>query len=68
MEPNLNLQQKDSVLTISQQKEVIAPIVKEIFEEILENKEAASSNSYISFLRWKEKITQTKTLARLSMI
>ena len=68
MEPNLNLQQKDSVLTISQQKEVIAPIVKEIFEEILENTEAASSNCYISFLRWKEKITQTKTLARLSMI
>lgn len=51
MKPNQNLQQKISETTISQHKDIIAPIVKVTLEEILENKEANSSTNYINSIR-----------------
>lgn len=51
MEPNQNSRQKINELTIPQLKEIIASIVKETLEEILEDKEAFSSSNYINSIR-----------------
>ncbi|KAF0139841.1 MAG: hypothetical protein FD122_3016 [Stygiobacter sp.] len=67
MEPNQNLQQKISELTISQLKDIIASVVKETLEEILEDKEAKSSTNYINSIREAREDYKTGNVSKLEL-